>query len=223
VAIQTHRPDSTPTRECGVLLAPTVKRALDLIGAILGLLLLAPVMIVVGVAIGLESPGPILFRQRRLGVGGRTFWILKFRTMACDGEDFQSEVQAPNESPGGGSFSMSQERRVTQVGRFLRRSSLDELPQLINVFRGEMSLVGPRPLHLLDCHRLIGLDPGLFEQRLLVRPGLTGLAQVSGRRDLSPWEMLELDRLYVERWSVLGDLAILFRTFGVVLSGRGAI
>jgi lipopolysaccharide/colanic/teichoic acid biosynthesis glycosyltransferase len=180
-------------------------------------------MFVVGVAIGLDSPGPILFRQRRLGVGGRTFWILKFRTMAADGEECQSEPQALNVSPGGGLFSMSQDRRVTRVGRFLRRSSLDELPQLINVLRGEMSLVGPRPLHLLDCHRLFGLDPGSFEQRLLVRPGLTGLAQVSGRRDLSPREILKLDRLYAEGWSVLGDFAILFRTFGVVLSGRGAI
>jgi len=195
---------------------------IDLAGAILGLLFLAPVMLVVAAAIRMDSPGPILFRQLRMGRGGVSFWVLKFRSMARDAEDRLSELETLNESPGGVLFSMRRDPRVTQVGQLLRRASLDELPQLVNVLRGEMSLVGPRPLHLRDCNQMVGVDPGSFEQRLLVRPGLTGLAQISGRRDLSAGDILKLDRLYVERWSVAGDLAILVRTFGIVLIGRGA-
>jgi lipopolysaccharide/colanic/teichoic acid biosynthesis glycosyltransferase len=204
-------------------LARATKRAIDLGEAALVLIILLPLFLVISVAIWLESPGPILFRQRRLGLGGRSFEILKFRTMVCDAEERLAQLETMNESPDGLLFQVRNDPRITRVGRFLRRTSLDELPQLINVLRGEMSLVGPRPLQLRDCRRLAELDPPLFGRRFSVPPGLTGLAQVSGRRDLDPRRMLELDQRYVESWSLAGDLAILGRTMSAVISGRGAL
>jgi lipopolysaccharide/colanic/teichoic acid biosynthesis glycosyltransferase len=217
-----HTRESTPATNRDVLLALATKRAMDLAGAIVGLLFLAPAMIVVALTIKLDSPGTVFFRQLRMGLAGRTFWILKFRTMVPDAEDCPIEGGTLTESPGGALFWTKHQSPVTRVGRFLRRSSLDELPQLINVLRGEMSLVGPRPLHIRDCEQMSSLDSDSFKVRLLVPPGMTGLAQISGRRNLSPEDTLKYDRLYVERWSLAHDLAILCGTFWVVLSGRGA-
>jgi len=220
--LQVHAPDLTHAGNRGTRLPRAVKRAIDLAVAILGLLLLAPVMVAVAVAVRLDSPGPILFRQRRMGRDGRVFWILKLRSMVCGAENCLADLEPADKSLGGVLSSIRSDPRVTRVGGFLRRTSLDELPQLVNVLRGEMSLVGPRPLHLRDCERMSSLDLRSFEQRLLVPPGLTGLAQISGRRDLPAGDILKLDRLYVETWSVTGDLAILVRTFAIVLIGRGA-
>jgi len=137
----------------------SAKRAMDFSGALVGLLLLAPVMVVVAVLIRLDSPGPIFFRQLRRGHRGRLFWVLKFRTMVVDAEKKLGELEQKNESAGGVLFKMQNDPRVTPLGRFLRKSSLDELPQLINILRGEMSVVGPRPLQIRDSEMLQSLDP----------------------------------------------------------------
>ena len=199
-----------------------VKRAMDLVGALWGLLLLAPVMLAIALLIRLDSPGPVLFRQLRRGYQGRLFWVLKFRTMVVDAEQRLKELEQNNESAGGVLFKLRDDPRVTPLGRFLRRSSLDELPQLINVLRGEMSLVGPRPLQLRDSDKLQALDPAGYAYRLQVMPGLTGPWQVGGRNEVDYTHMVKLDVEYVQKWSVLLDIWIILRTFVVVFAGRGA-
>lgn len=199
-----------------------LKRAMDLAGALVGMLLLAPVMLGIVLLIRLDSPGPVLFRQLRRGRHGRLFQVLKFRTMVVDAEQRLSDLEKRNESQHGVLFKLREDPRVTALGRFLRRSSLDELPQLINILRGEMSLVGPRPLQLRDSDKLGELDPEGFACRLQVLPGLTGPWQVGGRSDVDYSHMVKLDRDYVQNWSLARDLQILLRTFVVVLVGRGA-
>jgi lipopolysaccharide/colanic/teichoic acid biosynthesis glycosyltransferase len=199
-----------------------VKRAVDLAGASAGLMLLAPVMLAVALLIRLDSPGPVLFHQLRRGHRGRLFRMLKFRTMAVDAEQRLADLESRNESAGGVLFKLRNDPRVTRLGRFLRRSSLDELPQLINVLRGEMSLVGPRPLQLRDSERLAALNPRGYTRRLQVRPGLTGPWQVEGRSELDYEQMVQLDLAYVENRSLGRDLGIIARTFAAVLLHRGA-
>jgi len=199
-----------------------VKRSVDLAGALFGMLLLAPVMLGIVLLIRLNSSGPVLFRQLRRGRHGRPFHMLKFRTMVPDAEQRLGDLEQHNESEQGVLFKLRDDPRVTSLGRFLRRSSLDELPQLVNILRGEMSLVGPRPLQLRDSDKLRQLDPEGFACRLQVLPGLTGPWQVGGRSDTNYSHMVKLDRDYVENWSMLRDLGIIARTFIVVLVGRGA-
>lgn len=210
-----------PARGLGDLLGGPVKRAIDGAGAAFGLIVLAPLLLLVAILVRLDSPGPVIFRQQRMGRGGRSFWCLKFRSMTVDADKLLGELETRNESPDGVMFQMKDDPRVTRVGRFLRRSSLDELPQLWNILRGEMSLIGPRPISLPECRKLADLDPDGFAARLAVLPGVTGLAQVSGRRDLSSLRTLELDRRYVREWSLGLDLAILARTVLVVLTRDG--
>ncbi|WP_406832197.1 sugar transferase [Pedococcus sp. KACC 23699] len=175
-----------------------------------------PFMIPIAVAIRLESPGPVLFRQRRVGARGEEFQMLKFRTMCVDAE---AKLEALHRDAGNDVlFKMRQDPRVTRVGRLLRRYSVDELPQLLNVVRGEMSLVGPRPPLLREVQ---GYEPDAV-RRLRVKPGLTGLWQVSGRSNLSWEESLRLDLWYVDNWCLALDLQILFRTARAVLRGTGA-
>jgi lipopolysaccharide/colanic/teichoic acid biosynthesis glycosyltransferase len=199
-----------------------VKRTMDVVGALGGLILLTPVLALVSLLIRLDSRGPILFRQRRMGLGGREFWCLKFRTMVPDAEQRLRDLEARNESAGGVLFKIKDDPRVTALGRFLRRTSLDELPQLWNVLVGEMSLVGPRPLQLRDCEKLEAADPRGYQLRLTVTPGLTGPWQVGGRSDVDSGQMLRLDLNYVKSWSIATDVEILVKTVGVVLGGRGA-
>jgi lipopolysaccharide/colanic/teichoic acid biosynthesis glycosyltransferase len=199
-----------------------VKRTIDVVGALVGLLLLAPVMLAVALLIHLRMPGPIFFRQLRRGHRGRLFWVIKFRTMVVDAEKKLDELESANESQGGVLFKMKNDPRVTPLGRFLRRSSLDELPQLINILRGEMSVVGPRPLQLRDSELLQSLDPEAYRLRLQVLPGLTGPWQVGGRSSVDYSRMIELDTDYVRNWSLARDLWIILRTFVVVFVGRGA-
>jgi lipopolysaccharide/colanic/teichoic acid biosynthesis glycosyltransferase len=199
-----------------------IKRTMDILGASLGLLLLAPWMLVIAILIRLTSPGPVLFRQRRVGLAGREFLIFKFRTMLADAETRLGELESLNESAGGVLFKMNRDPRVTAFGRLLRRTSLDELPQLINVLRGDMSLVGPRPLQLRDSERLESIDSRGYGRRLSVLPGLTGPWQVRGRSDLDSEAMLQLDHEYIERWTLTLDVRILFKTVPVVLACRGA-
>jgi lipopolysaccharide/colanic/teichoic acid biosynthesis glycosyltransferase len=199
-----------------------VKRALDLAGALAGLIMFLPVMLAIALLIRLDSPGPALFRQVRRGHGGRPFRVLKFRTMVVDAPQRLGNLEASNESAGGVLFKLRDDPRVTRLGRLLRRSSLDELPQLINVLKGEMSLVGPRPLQLRDCDRLREVDPRGYARRLQVLPGLTGPWQVSGRSELGYERMVRLDLDYVANRSLVRDLWILGKTIVVVLRRGGA-
>lgn len=202
-------------------IASAFKRAADLGGTAVGLVLLAPLMLLIALFVRLSSPGPIFFRQLRLGRGGQPFYVLKFRTMVEDAEHRLAELESRNEAVGGVLFKIRRDPRVTPLGRFLRRSSLDELPQLINVLRGEMSLVGPRPLQLRDSYRLEALDRAAFVQRLSVTPGITGPWQVGGRSDGTEG-MVRQDVEYIDNWSLALDLKILIQTIPAVLFGRGA-
>ena len=200
-----------------------LKRALDVTVAGVALVLLAPLLLVLAALIRLDSPGPALFRQTRLGRHGRSFTMYKLRTMRSDADEsvhrayverlLTAEGSAP--SPVSELFKLDGDIRITRVGALLRRSSLDELPQLINVLRGEMSLVGPRPALAYEAQ----LMPPRHLARFLVRPGITGLWQVSGRNRLTMGQALDLDVVYVETWSLGRDFGIILRTVPAVLRG----
>jgi exopolysaccharide biosynthesis polyprenyl glycosylphosphotransferase len=194
-----------------------LKRTFDLVGASLLLVLLSPLLLAITLAVRMSSRGPILYRSRRRGIGQRPFACLKFRTMHTDAEEQQAELDEFNEATGA-LFKIRRDPRLTRVGRLLRRFSLDELPQLVNVLRGEMSLVGPRPLPQRDYERL----EEWHRKRYLVLPGITGLWQVSGRSELDFDDLVHLDFIYLENWSLALDLTILMKTIPAVLSRRGA-
>ena len=198
--------------------ARAVKRAFDLAIAIPVALMLLPILIVCAIAIRLDSPGPILFLQERRGRGGSIFRIVKFRTM-IDGAERQRQALADSNELTGPLFKIREDPRITRVGSFLRKRSLDELPQIWNVLRGEMSLVGPRPFVL---HEADQMADGIGRKRLDVTPGITGLWQVLGRNDIPYDEMLKLDYLYVTGWSAWWDFQILCKTVPAVLGGKGA-
>lgn len=197
------------------------KRAVDFLGAALALLVTSPFLLVIAVAIRLDSPGPVFYRQTRVGRGGRRFECLKFRTMVCGADEILKDLLAEDpelRQQYGVYRKLRNDPRVTRVGRFLRRFSLDELPQIINVLQGHMSLVGPRPC-LPDETELYGKD---LEVCTRVRPGITGLWQVSGRNETAFEERVRLEVWYVENWSLRGDLDIILKTLGAVLGQRGA-
>jgi exopolysaccharide biosynthesis polyprenyl glycosylphosphotransferase len=197
----------------------TLKRGMDLIGATLGLLVASPLLLLIAIAIMMESGRPVFFRQRRIGQAGRPFRILKFRTMAADAERHLEDLREKSLYQDGRLFKLVDDPRVTPMGRILRRTSLDELPQLINVLKGEMSLVGPRPpvpaeVEAYEEHHFCRFD---------VKPGITGPWQAGGRNGITNFEeVVRLESEYVRRWSIVEDLRILFRTVPVVLRGRGA-
>jgi exopolysaccharide biosynthesis polyprenyl glycosylphosphotransferase len=193
-----------------------VKRTFDLIGASLGLLATAPLFVVIAVAIKLDSRGPLFFRQLRVGRHGKHFAVLKFRTMIPEAEALKDSLRDRNEAQEG-LFKIADDPRVTRVGRLLRRSALDELPQLLNIIRGEMSLVGPRPL-VIDEDRCV---EGWYRRRLELMPGMTGPWQILGPARVPLSEMGAMDYLYVANWSLWGDLKILLRTVPHVLGRRG--
>jgi exopolysaccharide biosynthesis polyprenyl glycosylphosphotransferase len=194
-----------------------LKRTFDLIGATFLLVILSPLLLAITIAVRVSSRGPIIFRSVRRGIGQRPFQCLKFRTMHSDAEERQAELDTLNEATGA-LFKIREDPRLTPVGRLLRRFSLDELPQLINVLRGEMSLVGPRPLPQRDYEML----DDWHRKRYLVLPGVTGLWQVSGRSELDFDDLVHLDFLYLEHWSLALDLTILLKTIPAVVSRRGA-
>jgi exopolysaccharide biosynthesis polyprenyl glycosylphosphotransferase len=194
-----------------------LKRAFDIVGACVLLLLLSPLLLAIVLAVRLSSRGPILFRSPRRGIGQRPFRCLKFRTMHTDAEEHQADLEDLNEASGA-LFKIRDDPRLTPVGRLLRRFSLDELPQLVNVLRGEMSLVGPRPLPERDYEML----EDWHRKRYLVLPGITGLWQVSGRSELDFDDLVHLDFIYLESWSLALDLTILLKTIPAVLTRRGA-
>ncbi len=199
--------------------ARLVKRALDLSVSVGALVMLAPLFAAVAVAVVVDSRGPVFFRQERLGSNGRPFRIWKFRTMVPDAEARRHEMAHLNEMEGSGPlFKMKEDPRVTRVGRFLRKTSIDELPQLFNVVVGQMSLVGPRPF---VTHEAVQIG-GWGRKRLDIKPGITGLWQVRGRNDVPFEEMVRLDYMYVTNWSVWWDVRLILQTIPRVLRGSGA-
>jgi len=195
------------------------KRALDLVGSLLAITLLSAPMLAIAIAIKLESRGPVFFRQPRAGRRRTSFQLIKFRSMYVDAEQRKAGMQALNEAEDGVMFKIREDPRVTRVGSFLRRYSLDELPQLFNVLKGEMSLVGPRPLIFPETD---ALEEHWHLRRLELRPGLTGPWQIYGRSQSPFQEMVRFDYQYVAGWSLARDIEILFATLPAVISGRGA-
>lgn len=196
-----------------------VKQLFDFSAALLFIIVFAPLYLLIAVWIKFDSPGPIFFRQTRVGLHGRQFKVWKFRTMVMNAEQLQRTLEAKNEMKGGVLFKMKDDPRITQVGKILRQYSLDELPQIFNVLMGEMSLVGPRPLPVRDVER--------FQERHFIRqevlPGITGLWQVSGRSDIADFELaVDLDLQYIANWSLWLDLKILLQTVLVVMARKGA-
>jgi exopolysaccharide biosynthesis polyprenyl glycosylphosphotransferase len=192
------------------------KHVVDRLGSIVLLLLTAPLLLVLAVAVKVDG-GPVFFRQTRIGRHGQEFTMLKFRSMVVDADSRLDELAEVNEGAGP-LFKLKHDPRVTRVGRLLRRYSLDELPQLFNVLRGTMSLVGPRP----PLPREVATYQRDARRRLLVKPGLTGLWQISGRSDLTWEQAVRLDLRYVENWNLALDALILWKTIGAVLNSRGA-
>jgi lipopolysaccharide/colanic/teichoic acid biosynthesis glycosyltransferase len=201
-----ERPELTGVRRLG-------KDLFDKVSAGLGALFLLPALLTIALAVKVTSPGPVFFRQQRLGRDGQTFSMLKFRSMVAGADRMVDELEADSDG-NGVLFKKKDDPRITRVGSFLRRYSLDELPQLVNVLRGDMSLVGPRPPLPSEVERY-GFD---MHRRFLVKPGLTGLWQVSGRSDLSWDDSVRIDVRYVENWSLTFDFMILWKTVGAVLT-----
>jgi exopolysaccharide biosynthesis polyprenyl glycosylphosphotransferase len=196
-----------------------LKRIIDFIGAFLGVILLSPVFIVIALLIKFSSPGAVFFRQERVGLQGKPFFMWKFRTMVVNADQLQEQLEAANENQDGVLFKIKNDPRIIKGGHFLRKTSLDELPQLFNVLSGQMSLVGPRPLPLRDVEK--------FAQwhhiRHQVLPGITGLWQISGRSDIDDFnDAARLDLYYIDNWSLNLDLDILVETVRIVLFGKGA-
>lgn len=213
-----------PPRILSERLHKVVKRTFDMLGSAFALFILSPIFFLVAVAILLEDGRPIIFKQKRALIkGGREFYFFKFRSMIKDAEKRQSELYERNETSGG-LFLMEDDPRLTRVGRLIRRYSIDELPQFVNVLIGDMSLVGPRPLSLADIDNISEENKmaGYYALRGRARPGITGLWQISGRREVGFREMVLLDLYYIENQSILFDLEILFGTVPVVLFGKGA-
>jgi len=181
------------------------------------LVLLSPLFLVITLAILVTMGRPVFFTQARAGLYGRQFRMIKFRTMVADAEAKQTDLQAQNEMTGP-VFKVADDPRVTRLGRFLRKSSIDELPQLLNVFLGQMSLVGPRPLPIKEQQKI----RGWHRRRLSMKPGITGIWQVSGRNNIDFEDWMKLDYRYVDDWSLRLDLVILMKTVPVVLLGKGA-
>jgi len=194
------------------------KSSLDRIGAGLGLIALTPFFGLLAILIKLESPGPVLFSQTRIGLGGQPFRCWKLRSMYIDAEERKQELLQQNEMAGGMTFKMKRDPRVTRVGRFIRKASIDELPQLWNVFIGDMSLVGPRP----PVPREVALYTARERLRLYVKPGITCIWQVSGRSDIPFPEQVLLDIEYIQKRTLWMDIKLLLRTLPAVLLARGA-
>ena len=194
------------------------KRTLDVAVSATALLLLSPVLLVAAAAVKLSSPGPVVFAQERYGLNRRRFRMYKLRTMVADAEALQAGLEDQNEASGP-VFKIRKDPRITPVGHLLRRTSLDEVPQLLNVLRGEMSLVGPRPLPVRDVDRF---TEAALMRRFSIRPGVTCLWQISGRSDLTFDDWIRLDLKYIDEWSIALDLQILVQTFPAVLRGTGA-
>jgi len=195
-----------------------IKRTIDIIGAICGIILLSPVLIVVGIMNKLDSKGPVFFGHKRLGINGEFIKVYKFRTMLPNAEELLKYLTPEQELEFSKSFKFENDPRITRFGQFLRKSSLDELPQLLNILKGNMSIVGPRPIIEIEIEKY-----GIYGDKLLsVKPGLTGNWQASGRSDTTYEERVKLDMDYIDCRSIWMDLMIIFKTVGVVVRKQGA-
>lgn len=197
--------------------AELFKRVFDITVSIVALILAAPLMLFIALLVRLDG-GPVFFKQRRVGLNGREFGMLKFRSMCVDAEARLQELLAKNEKAQGVTFKMKNDPRITPIGRIIRKFSIDELPQLINILRGDMTIVGPRPA----VPREVALYKVWQRRRLSVRPGLTCYWQVSGRNEIGFDEWMQLDLKYVDNWNLKIDFELILKTFPVVLTGRGA-
>ncbi|ACK60908.1 exopolysaccharide biosynthesis polyprenyl glycosylphosphotransferase [Bacillus cereus] len=186
-----------------------LKRIVESIMAICGIFILSPVLIIISILIKIDSKGPIIYSQERLGVNGKRFRVLKFRSMVVDAEK------------GGPQWATKDDNRITKFGHFIRKTRIDELPQLLNILRGDMGIIGPRPERPIFTEKFSEEIPN-FRDRLVIRPGLTGWAQVNGGYDITPREKFELDMYYIKNMSVLLDMKILVKTIKVVITGEGA-
>lgn len=196
-----------------------IKRAMDIIGALIGIVVFAPVMIIAGIAIKLTSPGPVIFKQIRVGMNGRYFHMYKFRTMYVDAEERKKELMGNNEIEGGFMFKMKDDPRITKVGKILRKTSMDEILQFFNVLIGDMSLVGTRPPTVEE----VKLYSRNHWRRISIKPGITGMWQVSGRSKITSFdEIVNLDTKYIDEWSVKMDLKVLIKTVVVLFKREGA-
>jgi exopolysaccharide biosynthesis polyprenyl glycosylphosphotransferase len=196
-----------------------IKRLMDFFFAALFVIITAPLYLIIAIVVRIDSPGSVFFKETRMGFHGKKFKIWKFRTMYQGAEQMQKHLEHLNESPDGVNFKIKDDPRITRVGKFLRRYSLDELPQMFNVIRGEMSLVGPRPFNMRDVSNFA--DHYFFRYEVL--PGITGLWQVSGRSNILNFErVIELDTQYIKNWSIWLDLKILLKSVKVVLLAEGA-
>ena len=195
------------------------KRLMDLFVSVILLLISAPLLAITAIAVKLESPGPIFFIQERVGFNKRRFSMIKFRTMSSDAEARMKDMEHLNEKQGTPIFKIKNDPRITRVGRWLRKTSIDELPQLVNVLMGDMRFVGPRPLSVRDATRM---EEAWQKRRFSVKPGLTCLWQVSGRSNLSFDQWMQLDLEYIDHWSLKLDASILLRTIPAIVLARGA-
>ena len=201
-----------------MLLQLLAKRAVDTVVSLAALIVLAPLMITVAILIKVTSPGPVFFAQDRVGMNQRRFRIYKFRSMCIDAEEKKKELAHLNEIAAGPAFKMKNDPRITKIGRFIRKTSIDELPQLFNVLHGEMSLVGPRPPLPDEVKKY----EWLFRKRLSVKPGITCVWQISGRSNTTFERWMQMDSEYIDNWSIWLDFQILVKTVPAVLFGRGA-
>lgn len=206
-----------PTVEIHPIPYHSYKRMMDILVSTVALVLFSPIFLLVAIAIKLTSRGPLLFKQTRVGLGGRHFTCLKFRSMIVDADEMKAKLEHLNEATGP-VFKIKNDPRMTSIGKFIRKASLDELPQLWNVFVGDMSIVGPRPAVPNEVEKYKQREFG----RLAVRPGITCIWQISGRSDLSFEEWMQLDLKYIENMSFWGDIKIVWQTVPAVLTGRGA-
>ena len=196
-----------------------IKRIIDIFGSLLGIILFSPIMIIAAVAIKFDSKGPVLFKQTRVGQNGKQFSILKFRSMVTDADKHKQELLSQNEMGDPRLFKMKNDPRITKVGKIIRKTSIDELPQFFNVLKGNMSLVGTRPPTVSEVEQY---DRRHF-RRISIKPGITGMWQTSGRNAITDFEqVVQMDVAYIDNWSLLLDFKLIFKTVNVLLNKKGA-
>jgi exopolysaccharide biosynthesis polyprenyl glycosylphosphotransferase len=196
-----------------------VKRLMDIIGSLAGIVLSFPIMLITAIAIKIDTPGPVFFKQERVGLNRKKFYILKFRSMVANAEKYKIELIANNEMNDGRLFKMKNDPRITKVGKIIRRRSIDELPQFFNVLKGEMSLVGTRPPTVFEVEQY----ERHHHRRISMKPGITGIWQTSGRNKIRNFEQIvQMDTAYIDNWSLLLDIKLLFKTIKVLLNKEGA-
>lgn len=212
-------PVVTYHRVCLDDFSKAVKRIVDIIGSLIGIILFSPIMVVTAIAIKLDSKGPVIFKQKRAGLNGRTFLMFKFRSMCVDAEELKAKLQEQNEVKDGMMFKIKDDPRITKVGKFIRKTSIDELPQFFNVLYGDMSLVGTRPPTLDEVEKY----ERSHWRRMSIKPGITGMWQVSGRSQITDFEkIVELDTIYIDNWSIWSDFKIMIKTVFSLLKRKGA-